>query len=226
MIEHTTDRLFWTLTSIIVGTLLLTLGTKAFPNATQNTLQPFSGMAKQADTATTTASDVANKILDENNSRTNTSNNSDPDAQAKANDEQLKKNAKSASDLGFAIGIDGNGTAAIEGITKNDVMKNGHIDIPKYMKDDNGNIVIINHIGDSNEYGYMSSDYGAFNNMDTSNPIFKIKSVTLPDSIKSIGKKAFAGNMLTTISIPNSVTTIGEYAFGWNSLSTVNIPNI
>lgn len=32
--------------------------------------------------------------------------------------------------------------------------------------------------------------------------------------------------MLTTISIPNSVTTIGEYAFGWNSLSTVNIPNI
>ena len=40
-----------------------------------------------------------------------------------------------------------------------------------------------------------------------------ITSITLPNSVKSIGEKAFSGFCLKTITLPNSVTTIGNYAF-------------
>lgn len=54
MMEHTTDRLFWTLSTIIIAALLLTIGAKTFPNATQNVLRPLSGMMRQADKAQAT----------------------------------------------------------------------------------------------------------------------------------------------------------------------------
>ena len=63
MMEHTTDRLFWTLTSVIVGALLLTIGIKAFPQMAQNVLQPVSGIMKQADTANGHVSDAASQVL-------------------------------------------------------------------------------------------------------------------------------------------------------------------
>lgn len=47
MIEHTTDRLFWTLTSIIVGALLLTVGAKAFPHVTDGILTQFAMVQKK-----------------------------------------------------------------------------------------------------------------------------------------------------------------------------------
>ncbi len=55
--------------------------------------------------------------------------------------------------------------------------------------------------------------------------------VTIPEKINelpvtSIGWKAFSGYSLTSLTIPNSVTSIGEYAFDWcNSLTNVNIPD-
>lgn len=52
MMEHNTDRLFWTLTSIIVGALLLTLSVKIFPHYTESAIQPLSGLVHQADNAT------------------------------------------------------------------------------------------------------------------------------------------------------------------------------
>lgn len=87
MMEHTTDRLFWTLTSIIVGALILTIGINAFPKATQGVIQPISGVLKQADTTTGTANDAANKAMSNSNDSSNNSSQSkpDPDAQAKAN---------------------------------------------------------------------------------------------------------------------------------------------
>lgn len=95
MMEHTTDRLFWTLTSIIVGALILTIGVNAFPKATQEVIQPISGILKQADTTTHTANSAANNAMsngdNSNNSNSNSSPSSksstptDPDAQAKAN---------------------------------------------------------------------------------------------------------------------------------------------
>ena len=52
----------------------------------------------------------------------------------------------------------------------------------------------------------------------------KITSVTIPNSVTSIGNSAFSGcGRLTSITIPNSVTSIGDYAFqNCNALETLN----
>ncbi len=62
---------------------------------------------------------------------------------------------------------------------------------------------------------------GAFNNYET------LKSLTIPDSIVSIGEMAFSGcESLESIVIPDSVTSIGENAFmGCHSLKSITIPD-
>ena len=54
-----------------------------------------------------------------------------------------------------------------------------------------------------------------------------LTSVTIPNSVKSIGNNAFYGcSGLTSVTIPNSVTSIGDNAFaGCSSLTSVTIPN-
>ena len=47
--------------------------------------------------------------------------------------------------------------------------------------------------------------------------------VTIPNTIKTIGARAFAYNKLTTMVIPSSVTTIGTEAFMKNSLTKINL---
>jgi hypothetical protein len=53
----------------------------------------------------------------------------------------------------------------------------------------------------------------------------ELTTVTIPASVTTIGDYAFARNLLTSATLPNSVTTIGTYAFAWNQLTTINIPN-
>jgi TonB family protein len=54
-----------------------------------------------------------------------------------------------------------------------------------------------------------------------------LNSVTIPNSVTSIGEGAFSGcSSLNSVIIPNSVTSIGEYAFrGCSSLNSIIIPN-
>ncbi len=53
------------------------------------------------------------------------------------------------------------------------------------------------------------------------------KATTIPNSVTSIGKRAFSGcTGLTLVAIPNSVTSIGDYAFfKCTGLTSVTIPN-
>lgn len=53
-----------------------------------------------------------------------------------------------------------------------------------------------------------------------------MKSITIPNSVKTIGNEAFSAcTGLTFVTIPNSVTTIGDYAFlSCTGLTSVTIP--
>jgi len=53
-----------------------------------------------------------------------------------------------------------------------------------------------------------------------------LPSVTIPNSVTSIGSFAFAYNAsLASVTIGNSVTSIGDYAFSSAALTSVTIPN-
>ena len=55
---------------------------------------------------------------------------------------------------------------------------------------------------------------------------YYLTSITIPNSVTSIGDFAFAASALTSIFIPNSVTSIGDYAFfDCSSLTSVTLPN-
>jgi hypothetical protein len=53
----------------------------------------------------------------------------------------------------------------------------------------------------------------------------RVSKVVIPNILKIIGNRAFAGNSLVEVNIPASVTTIGHSAFSNNPLRNVSVPN-
>ena len=53
-----------------------------------------------------------------------------------------------------------------------------------------------------------------------------LTSINIPNGVKTIGQGAFSGcTGLTSISLPNSITSIGQSAFSGSGLTSVNIPS-
>lgn len=203
MMEHNTDRLFWTITSIIVGALLLTISVKAFPGVANTVTAPLSGLTKQADTSTKTSDQAYKDAINGVNGVNGSSNGSDS-SQPNEPDAQAKASAVEADTLNLKVTPNGDGTGILEGLY--DKSKTQDLNIPEYVKV-NGQMTKITSIDDK-AFSYN-----------------KLTSVEIPNSVTSIGTSAFEMNQLTSVSLSNSVTNMGDYAFARNKITSVNIPH-
>ena len=93
-----------------------------------------------------------------------------------------------------------------------------------------GNCKALQSISVEDGNTYYSSQDGILYNYDKTTLIYcptgKVGSVTIPNSVTSIGGSAFSNcTKLTSVTIPSSVTTIDRYAFnGCTKLTSVTIP--
>lgn len=71
---------------------------------------------------------------------------------------------------------------------------------------------------DGNGHPVVAIDEHAFENL-------ALTSVTIPNSVKSIGAYSFFGNSLSKLVLPTSVISIGSGAFERNLLTSMSIPN-
>lgn len=78
-----------------------------------------------------------------------------------------------------------------------------------------GNVIIPERINDMPVVAIESSAF----------TYSRITSITIPDTVRTIGSEAFAGNSLTEVNIPNSVKYIGHSAFFNNNIRNVTIPH-
>ena len=94
-----------------------------------------------------------------------------------------------------------------------DILDDGTVEITSYNGEDE-NVTIPSEIDGKK---VTSIGYGAFKgefNYETEQYESNLISVTIPNSVTSIGNSAFCGcSSLTSITIPNSVTSIGDCAF-------------
>lgn len=231
MMEHTTDRLFWTLTSVIVGALILTIGVKAFPNVASSALTPMQGVMKQADVATGHVGDAANSALHSNNGNSNNNSNTDQqsDAEAKANAKPYNPAAPASgvqfdrNQVGFNIAQDSNGNGVLHSVYVPQSATS--VTLPEYVVYQpmpwvkKQTIKIVGVDGGGNNILAMDND---------GNNLTALTTINLPKSIQYIGGHAFdndngsANVNRVTVNIPKTAQ-IQKYAFGMNPNQNIHI---
>lgn len=178
MLEKNTDRLFWTLTSIIVGALLLTISVKAFPSVAETAISPITGIVKQADTVGHKSDDTANKAFSDINPPTNNYGQTDAQAKAAAPNIQLFSNVDPSTGITWNIQPDGYGGGVLAGITLPQGYNQSTVNIPEYINAHDfsqGNPMLV-HVTSLNS----GSSFGLLGDWS------KVTTLNVPSSVKSI----------------------------------------
>ena len=109
---------------------------------------------------------------------------------------------------GFTFSFDHDGNATLTGYDSLAAGRPSHVDVPDTATDASGQ-----------SYPVTAIDSGVFQGCSW------ITSVTIPDSVRSIGTYAFSDTGLTSVTIPSSVTEYGAYIFsGCESLTSASLP--
>lgn len=112
-------------------------------------------------------------------------------------------------------------TVEIDGIYYNLINKAKQAEVTSGSNKYTGDVVIPSSVV-YDEVTYTVTSIGEYAFFDCTG----LTSITLPNSVKSIGESAFRSCGLRSVTIPNSVTSIGRYAFGGCiDLTSVSIPN-
>lgn len=245
MMENTTDRLFWTLTAVIVGALLLTISVKAFPNIASSALAPMGGIMKQADVATSNVGKVANTALANNTDGPTTNQTTTTNTPQLTAAQQADAAAKAAATVpnpsgpatgenfdtsqpGFTVSKDSNGN----GVITNMYIPQGTttITIPEYMvykeayysKPETVKIVGIDGQSDN-----------ILSKLGLTQDISAITTVNLPSSLQYVGADTFNDEgysgfvkrpKYVTINLPKTAQ-IGNDAFGGAYQTNTEIPH-
>lgn len=214
--EHSTDRLFWTLTSIIIGALTLTIGIKAFPNMASSALTPMSGFIQQADIGTKNVRKANNDAIDNALNPAN--------AKAKADAVDPAVNHLTAQD-------NGDGTATITGHTDRLSLD---LVIPSYIKMNN-QVLKVTTIG---RQAFQAAHITSLVLPDTVTDIadlafyqtswddgYGLKSVHFGNQLQKIGWNAFAntGTLTTINTLPPTLESIPGGTFANTNIQQINV---
>lgn len=206
MLEKNTDRLFWTITAVIVSSLVLTITVKLFPNqarAIKNAIVYSINNTRDHKTVDDPHYDKVHATLLKNQKDTDDNSN-------------YKFSYSSSDDTATVVGY-------------KSIPDNNQVIIPKTIKHDNKDYQVVAIAPNSFAHtkvvtvvlpeGLTTIGINAF-------AFSNISTLILPSTVTSIQQYAFDTNQLTTLSLPmRSDLHIDPNAFTNNQIKTVTLPN-
>lgn len=206
MMEHNTDRLFWTLSAIIVTSLVFIIGVKLFPNTAKsirNTIVYSSNSGKDHKSVNDTHYNKIHKEI-----------------QATQRDNDMDTNYN----FNYSSSDD---TATVTGFKSNPNSKK--IIIPNTIKHNGKNYRVTMIAPNSFAHAGLESVVLPENLQTVGMNAFQynnISDLTINDNLKSIQAYAFDSNNLSSLQLPSSDSLhIDANAFTNNNLTSVTLPN-